>query len=94
VQLACALVVFPGGFGTLDELAEVLTLIQTGRSRNMPVLIDGRSFWDEVIDFSALERWGTIDPEDRDLLSWADTPEEAFAFLQERLAPFFSRPST
>lgn len=91
VQLACALVVFPGGFGTLDELAEVLTLIQTGRSKGMPVLIYGRAFWEEVIDFSALERWGTIDAKDRELLSWADTPEEAFPLLQERLAPQFSR---
>ena len=91
VQLACALVVFPGGFGTLDEMAEVLTLIQTGRSRGMPVLIYGRAFWDEVIDFEALARWGTVDPEDLQLLSWADTPEEAFAFLQARLAPLFSR---
>jgi uncharacterized protein (TIGR00730 family) len=91
VQLACALVVFPGGFGTLDELAEVLTLIQTGRSKGMPVLLYGRAFWEEVIDFGALERWGTIDPQDRALMSWADTPEEAFAYLQGRLAPLFSR---
>ncbi len=94
VQLACALVVFPGGFGTLDELAEVLTLIQTGRSKGMPVLLYGRAFWDEVIDFGALERWGTIDPGDLGLMSWADTPEEAFAFLQGRLAPLFSRQTT
>jgi hypothetical protein len=91
VQLACALVVFPGGFGTLDELAEVLTLIQTGRSRGMPVLLYGRAFWDEVIDFQALSRWGTVDPRDLELMAWADTPEEAFAFLQARLAPQFSR---
>jgi len=92
VHLACALVVFPGGFGTLDELAEVLTLIQTGRGRRIPVLIYGRSFWEEVIDLSALERWGTIDPQDLELMSWADTPAEAFAFLRGRLAPLFSPP--
>jgi uncharacterized protein (TIGR00730 family) len=90
VQLACALVVFPGGFGTLDELAEVLTLIQTGRSAAMPVLIYGRQFWQDVIDFDALVRWGTISPEDLDLIQWVDSPEEAFNTLQKSLSPLFS----
>jgi uncharacterized protein (TIGR00730 family) len=90
VHLACALVAFPGGFGTLDELAEVLTLIQTGRSRRMPVVIYGREYWREVLDLEALARWGTIDADDLDLVGWADTPAEALAYLQERLAPRFS----
>ena len=91
VHLACAVVVFPGGFGTLDELAEVLTLIQTGRSARMPVIVYGREFWDEVLDFAALERWGTISAEDPDLLTWADTPREAFDHLREQLAPRIAR---
>ncbi|MFA6107824.1 MAG: TIGR00730 family Rossman fold protein [Candidatus Latescibacterota bacterium] len=90
VHLACALVAFPGGFGTLDELAEVLTLIQTGRSRRMPVVIYGREFWREVLDLEALVRWGTISPEDLDLVGWADTPQEALSYLQEKLTPRFA----
>jgi len=89
VQLACALVAFPGGYGTLDEVAEVLTLIQTGRSSPMPVVVYGTEFWDEVLNFKALERWGTVSPEELDLFHWADTPQEAFAYLQEQLAPRF-----
>lgn len=90
VHLACAMVVFPGGYGTLDELAEVLTLIQTGRSRPIPVVVYGTEFWNEVLDFKALERWGTISPEDLNLFHWADSPQEAFAYLQEQLAPRFA----
>ena len=89
VQLACALVVFPGGFGTLDELAEVLTLIQTGRSQPMPVIVYGTEFWEEVLNFDGLRRWGTIGPEDFDLFRRCDSPEEAFQFLQEELGPHF-----
>lgn len=90
VHLACALVAFPGGFGTLDELAEVLTLIQTGRSRQMPVVLYGREFWREVLDLEALVRWGTIAADDLDLIGWADSPAEAFTYLQDRLAPRFA----
>ena len=91
VQLACAVVVFPGGFGTLDEMAELLTLIQTGRSSPMPVVVYGREYWDEVLDFDALRRWGVIDAADLDLFSWADTPQEAFDLLQEGLAAHLSK---
>lgn len=86
VQMAIGLVVFPGGFGTLDELAEVLTLIQTGRSQPMPVVLYGADFWNEVIDFDALRRWGTISPEDLDLFRLCDTADEAFAVLHESLS--------
>jgi len=86
VQLAIGLVVFPGGFGTLDELAEVLTLIQTGRSTRMPVVMYGSQFWDKVVDFEVLVRWGTISPQDLDLLHVCDDPHEALAFLQDQLA--------
>ena len=57
VKMAVGIVAFPGGFGTLDELAEVLTLIQTGRSQPMPIIVYGTEFLDEVIDFGALQRW-------------------------------------
>ncbi len=85
VQLACALVVFPGGFGTLDELAEVLTLVQTGRAQPMPIVLYGHAFWDEVLDFDALARWGTISREDLQLFHRADTPEQALAYIQQEL---------
>ena len=85
VQMAVGLVAFPGGFGTLDELAEVLTLIQTGRSARMPVVIYGSQFWDEIIEFDALVRWGTISPEDLDLFHRCDTPEDALAYFKARL---------
>jgi hypothetical protein len=85
VQLACAIVVFPGGFGTLDELAEVLTLIQTRRSQPMPVVLYGTQFWDEVLNLEALERWGMISREDLDLLYRANAPQDAFDYLQEHL---------
>ena len=81
VHLACATVIFPGGYGTLDELAEILTLTQTDRSRPMPIVLYGSEFWDEVLDFEALCRWGTIDRADLDLFHRADTPAEAFEFL-------------
>lgn len=85
VQMACALVVFPGGFGTLDELAEVLTLIQTGRSAVMPVVLYGTEFWDQVLNIEALARWGTISPEDLQLFHRADTPADAFDYLTRNM---------
>ncbi|MDA0337916.1 MAG: TIGR00730 family Rossman fold protein [bacterium] len=90
VKMAVGIVAFPGGFGTLDELAEVLTLIQTGRSQPMPIIVYGTEFWDEVIDFDALLRWGTISPEDLKLFHRCDTPQEAFAVMTEHLRPLLS----
>ena len=85
VQLARGMVVFPGGFGTLDEMAEVLTLTQTGRSQPMPIVLYGNEFWDDVLDLEALLRWGTISPEDLDLIHRADTPAQALAYIKEHL---------
>ncbi len=85
-HLARALVVFPGGFGTLDELTEILTLQQTGKlERRIPVLLYGSSFWNEVLNFDALVRHGTIAREDLDLFSFADDPDTALRFLQSSL---------
>jgi uncharacterized protein (TIGR00730 family) len=80
--LARALVVFPGGFGTLDELMELLTLVQTGKlKRKILILLYGPDFWREVLNFDALVRHGMISPEDVELFRYADTPKEALAIL-------------
>lgn len=74
---ARALVVFPGGYGTLDELFETLTLIQTAKIRPIPVLIFGRKIWERIINFEALVEEGTISPEDIELFQYVETAEEA-----------------
>ena len=87
-HLAQALVAFPGGFGTLDELTEILTLAQTGKlSRRIPVLLYGPDYWNEIINFKALERHGMISPEDLQLFEFADDPQTALRLLQARLRP-------
>ncbi len=78
---AVALVCFPGGFGTLDELFEVLTLKQTGKSRMRPILLFGREFWTRLIDFDLLVDTGMISPEDVHLFRFVETAEEAWAML-------------
>jgi hypothetical protein len=82
VLRARALVVFPGGYGTLDELFETLTLIQTGKVRPVPVLLFGRGYWDRIIDFDALVDEGTIEPRDRDLIRFVETADEAWACIR------------
>jgi uncharacterized protein (TIGR00730 family) len=102
-HLARALVVFPGGFGTLDELMEILTLEQTGKlARGIPVILYGESYWREIIDFDALVRHGMIGEEDLSLFTFADDPATALALLQQRLhaaphdakAPSFAHSTT
>jgi len=83
-HLARALVVFPGGFGTLDELMEILTLAQTGKlERRIPVIIYGSAYWKEIVNFDALVRHGTISAEDLNLFKFADDPASALKILQE-----------
>jgi predicted Rossmann-fold nucleotide-binding protein len=87
VYLARALVVFPGGFGTLDELTEILTLVQTRKiERRIPVLLYGSAYWNEIIDFDALARHGMISPEDLALFQYADDPATALGLLEAALA--------
>ena len=93
VYLAKAMVVFPGGFGTMDELFELLTLIQTGKiNKKMPVVLYGDEFWSDVINLDALVRWGTISKEDLKLLRRASTPHEAFEFLRDELTRLYLDP--
>lgn len=84
--LAKALVVFPGGFGTLDEMFELLTLTQTHKlAKEMTIVIYGSQYWNEVINLDTLVKKGTIAPDDLKLLHFADTPEDAFAILRDSL---------
>jgi uncharacterized protein (TIGR00730 family) len=84
--LAKAMIIFPGGFGTLDELFEVLTLVQTGKmTKPMPVVLFGTEYWKEVIDFDALVRHGTISPEDVDLVYRTDSVDEARDWVVQQL---------
>ena len=87
---ARGLVVFPGGFGTLDELFEVLTLRQVGRMQPIPVILYGREFWDRVIDFQYLADEGTIRDEHLSLISYAQTPLEAWEIIRK----FYGLPET
>jgi len=84
VYLAKALVIFPGGFGTLDELMEVLTLIQTKKLlKPLPIIVFGQDYWKEIIDIEAMVRWGTISKEDLELLNFVNSPSEAFKIITE-----------
>jgi uncharacterized protein (TIGR00730 family) len=85
--LAKALVVFPGGFGTLDEMFEILTLVQTDKlSKKIEVILYGRDYWDQVLDFKPMAEWGAIAEPDLDLLQRADTPIDAFEQLRSHLS--------
>ena len=78
---AKALAVFPGGFGTMDELFEALTLIQTGRMEPMPILLFGEDFWRKVINWEALADAGTIGADDLKLFRFVETADEAWEIL-------------
>jgi uncharacterized protein (TIGR00730 family) len=93
-HLARAMVVFPGGFGTLDELFEILTLCQTGKlERPILIVMYGSAYWREIVDFPALARHGVIADEDLRLLHWADTPADALATLQAALGSAGAAPT-
>ena len=84
--LAKALVVFPGGFGTIDEMFEILTLVQTQKlAKKITVVVYGSEYWKKVVNIEALVDTGAISPRDLELFRFADTPEEAFAILREGL---------
>ncbi len=92
--MAKALVVFPGGFGTMDELFELLTLVQTKKlAKKISILLYGSSFWKEVVNFDALVRYGTISPEDMELFQFADDPASAMKILQEVLKVHLATPA-
>ena len=87
-HLARALVVFPGGFGTMDESMEILTLAQTDKlERRIPVLLYGSNYWNEIIDFDALVRHEMISPDDLELFRYVDDPAVALGILQSALVP-------
>ena len=90
VLLAKALVAFPGGFGTMDELFETLTLVQTNKIEEVPpIVLFGSEFWNDVCDFDALVKWGTISSEDVDLFKIVDTVEEAHDYIVDCLTERF-----
>lgn len=91
--LAKALVVFPGGFGTMDELFELLTLSQTRKlAKHISIVIYGSEYWNKVVNLDALVENGTISREDRDLFRMADTPQQAFEILKEDLIRYHLEP--
>ncbi|MCX7930718.1 MAG: TIGR00730 family Rossman fold protein [Chlorobi bacterium] len=93
--LAKAMVIFPGGLGTLDELMEILTLVQTGKIRKqMPICIYGEAYWRKVINFDYMVDSGVIGPEDLSLFRYVNSPEEAFEYLRTALTEIHQLPST
>ncbi|HLF18711.1 MAG TPA: LOG family protein [Candidatus Omnitrophota bacterium] len=88
--LAKALVIFPGGFGTLDEFFELLTLIQTKKTKkHMPVVMYGKDYWDEVINFKAMAKWGAISKEDMKLFKAFNKVDETFEYLKQELTKYY-----
>lgn len=79
---ARAVAVFPGGFGTFDEFFELLTLIQTGKMKPVPILLFGRDFWNRVVNFDAIADEGTISRDDLDLITWCETAEEGWEAIR------------
>jgi len=91
--LAKALVVFPGGFGTLDELSELLTLAQTQKlAKKMVIVLYGTEFWQKALNFDYLVETGMISADDLKLFQWADSPADAMRILEERLTALYLHP--
>ena len=92
VYLSKAMVMFPGGFGTLDELAEVLTLLQTKKvTKPLPIVLYGSTYWKEVLNLGAMVKHHTISPRDLHLFHFADSPEEAFSYLKGKLMKYYEQ---
>ncbi len=90
VYLAKGLVIFPGGFGTLDELFELLTLVQTKKvTKRLPIVIYGSEYWDQIINIDNMVKFGVISKEDRDLVQYCDTVDEAFNYLKDELTQIY-----
>ncbi len=86
VYLAKAIIVFPGGFGTMDEFFELLTLVQTKKlEKQIPIVLYGKEYWDEIINFDALVKWGTISEGDLKLFKFFDNVDEAFLYIKDEL---------
>ena len=93
--LGKALVVFPGGFGTLDELFELLTIVQTHKSKKyMPIILYGTKYWNELINFNAMIKWGTISEQDLKLFRFFDDVDDAFEFLKDELTEHYLNESS
>jgi uncharacterized protein (TIGR00730 family) len=93
--LAKALVIFPGGFGTVDEMFEILTLAQTQKlSKQLGVFIYGREYWEEIINLKPMAEWGAVGPADLELLKWVNSPDEAFETLRDHLMAYHLVPET
>jgi hypothetical protein len=93
--LAKALVIFPGGFGTLDEMFEILTLMQTEKlAEQIQIILYGAEYWNQVLDFDTLHEWGAVEAHDIRLLDRANTPQEAFELLKGHLTAHHLKPVT
>jgi uncharacterized protein (TIGR00730 family) len=93
--LAKALVIFPGGFGTLDEMFEILTLAQTQKlSKQLCVIMYGREYWEEILNLQPMVEWGAVNPKDLDLMRWVDSPGQAFEHLRAHLMTYHLVPET
>jgi uncharacterized protein (TIGR00730 family) len=92
--MAKSLVIFPGGFGTLDEMFEILTLVQTEKlDKKIQIILYGSDYWNPILNMDPMADWGAISPGDSDLIKRADTPEDAFALLQQHLVEHHLAPS-
>jgi uncharacterized protein (TIGR00730 family) len=93
--LAKALVIFPGGFGTLDEMFEILTLMQTEKlEKQIQIILYGTDYWDPIVNLQPMEEWGAISPGDIDLVQRANEPQEAFELLKAHLTEHHLMPPT
>jgi uncharacterized protein (TIGR00730 family) len=93
--MAKALVIFPGGFGTLDEMFEILTLMQTEKlEKQIQIILYGTDYWEPIVNLQPMQDWGAINPGDIELIQRANTPPEAFALLKAHLTEHHLLPPT